>query len=445
MRTIDENTRQALTGSRTGDGVVCWVWYDGRLVVDEPLPVASWSLAWKGGDREKVQGTLSIEVKDPDGKLGPWLYDDPLGVGGSILQVIYTVGGGGDVKTGWYRITGNATEESWAFRVIREDGYVQADSDLPNHYRHIAVPLGSSVSVTAHDLSVELDANEFLAPENPQTATVISEVRRLVGDTMPVIFDPRIADVTVPTSVVYEENRLEAIQDLLAMVGAVYRMTGDGELECYLRDTAPVAVLAGGSDGVLINLTRGQKLDDVYNIGVVTSTRKDSQTVDGEVREVEVPVIGRYSITTGPFRASGPLGRRVIRNGNPLMDSDAKAYKAAESLVLNRLNAQTVDVPVQCLPNPALQCGDIVTIEAPQSDGRLVPFNGEVLDVGLGGSGGRVNEMTLLIRCLLSDVSMALKNHSIADRLTGTSPPLTYDNVNPLRTMDQMNTTSDGV
>ena len=72
------------------------------------------------------------------------------------------------------------------------------------------------------------------------------------------------------------------------------------------------------------------------------------------------------------------------------MDSDAKAYKAAEALVLTRLAAQTVDVSVQCLPNPALQCGERVTVEAPQADGRLVPFDGEILDMGLSGSGGRV-------------------------------------------------------
>ncbi|WP_394253630.1 hypothetical protein [Arthrobacter pityocampae] len=441
MRPIDENTLKALAGSRTGDELVCWVWYDGRLVFPEPLPVASWSLEWRGGDREKVQGSLSLDVKDPDGQLGPWLFDDPLGVGGARIQVLYRVGGAGDVRVGWYRVTGNATEESWAFRTIREDGYVLPDSDLPPNYRHIAVPLGSSVKVTAHELTVELDADEFLAPENPSTPTVISEVTRLVGDTVPVRF-AGVTDENVPPDVVYEENRLEAIQDLLAMVGATYRMTGDGELECYVKDPAPVAVLAGGPSGVLINLTRSQSVDQVHNIGVVTSTRKDTQLIDDQVREAEVPVVGRYEIEAGPFRVGGPFGRRVVRNANPLMDSDAKAYKAAESLVLNRLASQTVDVSVQCLPNPAIQCGDRVTVEAPQSDGRLVPFAGEVVDMGLGGSGGRVNEMTLLVRCLLADIAAALKGHSIADRLTGTKPALTYDAINPARTYNDLNNAS---
>ncbi|MHA7145436.1 hypothetical protein ACX80U_12035 [Arthrobacter sp. TmT3-37] len=443
MRTISENTQQALAGSRSGDALVCWVWYGGRLVYPDPLPVVSWSLPWKGEDREKVQGSLTMEIKDPDGKLGPWLFDDPLGVGGARIQVLYQVGGeGDDIRVGWYRITGNDTEESWAFRVIREDGYVVPDSDLPPHFRHVAQSLGSSVSVTAHELTAELDSDEFLAPENPSTPTVISEVTRLVGDTMPVRFRG-ITDATVPRDVVYEENRLEAIQDLLAMVGATYRMTGDGELDCYVKSSDPVAVLAGGPNGVLINLKRSQNVDEVYNIGIVTSTRKDSQLVDGQTREVEVPVIGRYEITTGPFRVGGPFGRRVIRNDNPLMNSDAKAHKAAESLVLNRLTSQTVNVSVQCLPNPAIQCGDQVTVEAPQSDGRLVPFNGEVINMSLGGSGGRVNEMTLLVRCLLSDVARALKNHSIADRLTDARPALTLETINPLRTIDQMNISGD--
>lgn len=435
MRQIDNNTLAALAGSRPADSLVCWLWYDGRLAYASPLPISSWSLDWDGDERQKVQANLSITVQDTDGTLGPWMLDDPLGVGGSRVQVMYQVGGAGSVDIGWYRITGNRTEESWVFRIIREDGYVHPDGDVPRGYRPLAIPQGSSVSVTAQDLTVELDSDEFLAPENPSTPTVISEVRRLVGDTMPVIFDPAITDESVPRDLVYEENRLDIIMDLLQRVGAVFRMTGDGSLECYLRSTTSRAKLAGGPDGMLINLSRQQSLDQVYNIGVVTSTRNNGV--------VDVPVLGRYEVTEGPFRTGGPFGRRVIRNGNPLMNSDALAYEAAKSLVLNRLAAQTVDLNIQCLPHPALEVGDYATVEAPQADGRFVPFSGEVLSLSLSGDGTSVNEMDIVLRCRLEDLASALKNFSIADRFTGIREAVTFDSINQNRSWDEIGVAMD--
>jgi hypothetical protein len=53
--------------------------------------------------------------------------------------------------------------------------------------------------------------------------------------------------------------------------------------------------------------------------------------------------------------------------------------------------------------------------------------------------------MSMTVRCLLSDAAAALKGFSIANRLTGTSPAITYDNANPYRTMDEMNTDTDGM
>lgn len=437
MRAADENTRAALTGSRQGDELVCWVWYDGALAYPEKLPVNGWSLKWDGSDTQKVQGTLTLDVQDPDGKLGPWLFDDPLGVGGSRIQVSYLVGGAGEVRTGWYRITENGAEESWVFRIIREDGWVEADTTLPAHQRIVALPMGSSVSVTAKDLTEELDADEFLAPEQPEGAspTVLGEITRLVGDTMPVVFEG-LVDEPLSTSATWDENRMEAIMDLLAMVEGSFRMGPDGELVCYRKSTTPVFRCAGGPEGVLINLSRSQSLDGIANVGVVTSSRKEMGS-DG--REVEVPIVGSYEVSTGPLRVGGPFGRRVIRNANPLMDSQSKADQAAKSLVLNRLNAQTITLDVYCLPDPTIEVGDYGTVATPVIDGRMSELNGEVVGVELSGTGDTVGQMKLAVVCLLTDVASALKGISLDPYLTGTTPELTYDTVNPLRTMDEMN------
>lgn len=118
---MDANTLNALTGSRSGDGVTVWVWYDGQLALDEPLPVDSWSADW---DTTRQVQQFNLSVSDTDGKLAPWLLEDPLGVGGALLQVTYQVGGAGTVNLGWYRIGQSQPVEHWHSYTIDDFGNV---------------------------------------------------------------------------------------------------------------------------------------------------------------------------------------------------------------------------------------------------------------------------------------------------------------------------------
>jgi hypothetical protein len=121
MRQMDANTLNALTGSRAGDGVTAWVWYDGRLALPDPLPIDSWSADW---DTTRQVQQLNLSVSDTDGKLAPWLLEDPLGVGGALLQVTYQVGGAGTVNLGWYRIAQSQPVEHWHSYTIDDTGHV---------------------------------------------------------------------------------------------------------------------------------------------------------------------------------------------------------------------------------------------------------------------------------------------------------------------------------
>lgn len=416
MRSTDENTAQALTGSRPADRIVCWVWYGGKLAMDEPLPVSSWSMSWDGGEKQKIPGKISLSIKDPDGTMGPWLYSDPLGIGGNEIQIFYLVGGASDVRMGRYRIDGNAVDESWLFKTIREDGYNIPDSPTGPGTRQIAVTLGSSVDVTAVDLVDYLDGDGFLAPEQPSgpSSTVVSEVTRIVGGTLPITWQG-VTDRAVPRESTWGDNRVEAIMDLLNMAGASFRMGPEGELQCYTKSRTPVFELAGGDDGVLINFSRSQSLDGVYNAAAVSSTRKGT---DSAGAEIDIPIVGRYEIPDGDLRVGGPFKRRTTRQHNPLMDSQAKADAAAKSLVLNRLAALTVELDVYCLPDPRIQTGDFGTVVTPVVDGRMVPLLGEVVSVTLSGDGATVSAMRLKVACLLSDVVESLKGFSIANNFS---------------------------
>jgi hypothetical protein len=95
---IDEVSRAALEGSRPADELIVWAWYDGALVVDEALQINSWSFSGSADASSKVQRQLNLTIADPDGSLSPWLFHDPLGVGGTVLRVIYRIGASGTVN-----------------------------------------------------------------------------------------------------------------------------------------------------------------------------------------------------------------------------------------------------------------------------------------------------------------------------------------------------------
>ena len=189
MLLIDDVSRSALEGSRPADELVVWAWYDGGLVWPDPLGVVSWSLSGSADGSAKVQRQLSLKVADPDGSLSPWLFDDPLGVGGVVLQVVYRVGGAGAVNVGWFRVEGNAPDGSVNGYTVAEYGMQEPDSAAAPHERRVYAFAGAVVDVDAVDLTADVDRDRLLAPQSPPGLfpTVLGEIARLVGDHFPVV------------------------------------------------------------------------------------------------------------------------------------------------------------------------------------------------------------------------------------------------------------------
>ncbi|QOI67663.1 minor tail protein [Arthrobacter phage Orcanus] len=413
MLPIDETTLEALNGSRTGDRLEVFAWYDGELLQSEALPVEDWGLAYDGSASKQVQGVLSLTVADPSGDLSPWLWDDPLGVGGAVLQCRYVVGGAGTINRGWFRITENAPKESWYSRVIREDGHYEPGSSTPRGHRLVMVSGGAAIPLTAEDLTVRLALDEFLAPEQPvgATPTALGEIVRIVGETVPLDIAADVVDVGVPVDLTYEGPKIDAVMDLAGRAGAAVRMGGNGELQVYVKSKTPVWEVAGGDDGALINIDRQQKADLLANVGIVRGERKGK---DETGKEITVPLLGVAQVLDGPLRVGGPHGRIPRRLDSSLLNTQAQVDAAAGSLITNYLESLTVDLEVTCLPNPALQIGDWVTVTQPIVSGQLLPVDGEVVAMALRASGGTVGNMTLTVRVSaskLQDLRRALKSN----------------------------------
>lgn len=111
MRLVSDAFDSEVAGSTSRDYLDVNVWRGGVLLV-AGLAVTDWSLSWDA--TRQVQGQASFTVADPDGTLAPWSLADPLGPGGSRLQVTWVSGlSGTRVPLGWWRIRKADPTESW--------------------------------------------------------------------------------------------------------------------------------------------------------------------------------------------------------------------------------------------------------------------------------------------------------------------------------------------
>jgi len=375
MRQLSAAMIDALAGSAPDARLTVAAWYDG--VLREPsLPVSTWSVLWDGTDSTLVQGKALLTVADPTGRLAPWGFDEPLSAAGSRLLLTFRCGIEA-VDLGWFPVSDNQPTEQW--RIVGPT--------------LTWVSGGASIPVQADDLTLLVQDAQFLAPEAPPSgATVISEIRRLLTGICPVTIAPGITDMPVPSSIVYKDDRLAAVQDLARAVNARYRTTGAGELEVYpLTQTDPVWTIQGGNGGALVSLNRRQTRQDLIN-GVISTSNDPSL----EIRALS-------TVTAGPLRWDGPLGRKIARH-NAIANTQAGVQADADTYLANTATLKTVSLTVMCKPHPGIQIGDWVRVAQPTLNGVAYPLDGIVTSVQLKGSTAGVEPMQLAVRCAVADV-----------------------------------------
>ncbi|MFD6094121.1 hypothetical protein ACFWGN_18565 [Oerskovia sp. NPDC060338] len=384
MRDITPEALSALNGSRPADTLTINAWRDGELIAAS-LPVQEWQISTDS--TRQVQTQVQVTFADSNGTLAPWSVDDILGVAGTRLQMIYTIGGSNEtVDIGWFRIS--AVEPVRNFRVIT----VNDGQEI--HW----VSGGASIPVSADDLTINAVYSRLLAPESPKAgATVLGEVRRLLADVCAVEVAAGVTDATVPTSVVYERERMDAVEDLLSRINCTHRMTGDGLFQVYpLAVSAPVWTIAPGPGGALVSVQTQQALDGLYNAVVSSGT-----TATG------LPVSAVATEAAGPLRWDGPHGRQPMFHSSPLITSAALALKDAQTTLSNRIASRSVMLTVTCLPNPALQVGDTVVVAQPLVGAEPFDLIGQVTSLSLRGSAeASTTSMTLNVVCDYRDLQI---------------------------------------
>lgn len=411
MRWIDDASLTALEGSRPADSLTVWAWRDGSLVVPEPLEVIDWSESDEAGESVKVGRKMSFTFADPDGSLGAWRFDDPLGVADTELQIIYRIGGAGAVNFCKLRVISNEPAEMVESRLIPEYGFAEPDSDVEPHMRRVYITR-AVVKVEAVDLTFDVDQDRFEVPESAQKPTAVQEIARLTKDHFPLVVDPGIVDVGISGKTIWDREKLEAIQDLATRTGARYRMGGDGEMHLYAPQTVPVWRVEPTAG--LVSVSRKQSLDGLYNRWVVEG--KDSG--DGQ------PVRAVVSVETGPLRWKRRRKRPFFYTSE-MIETYSQAIAYATELRDAFLASLAVELSVETVPRPELQAGDRIEVGCPV-DGRVAYLPGLITSIRRAGSTVPTGT-SLTVSVSYSDVVTALGRTEWAQHLTMGMPALTWD------------------
>jgi len=303
----------------------------------------------------QVQASGSLFVSSDGASLVPRALDDALAPFGQELQIDYVLTQGGQswrVPMGVYRIS---EVPSW------EETFRQ--------YPGMRVKSGWSVQVDFVDRFDVLSAAQFLGPASPTASTVLAEASRLAAAAgVTTSWPAGLEDASVPSTITYQSDRLDAISQLLAAINCDPGMTRQGALTAVPRDRWIGATRADADvemDGV-VSFTGGMS-GGVYN-AVVFSSSQSGLT----------PGVAQITDDSNPLSVNR-MGLRVYTESSPLMDTDAKLQAAAVTTLRRVSQQQAQQIKVVGLPRPDVDLGDLVwardALSGREAVGQLTSFD----------------------------------------------------------------------
>jgi hypothetical protein len=242
---------------------------------------------------------------------------------------------------GWFPIVSVDVDQQW--RAYESAGDV------------ILVPSGT-VEIEAVDRMQWVREATFEARESPASSTVLAEIARLLQGVAPWQV-PDVTDRSIPSGVSYESDRMDAITMLADAVDCDPIVTAAGAVTLAGRGQGePVWDVVGGPQGVLASWKRSLTRDGTHNAAVVYG--QDPQYG-------LAPFVGRAYQQDGPLRYRQGLRIPYIQS-SPLLTTQGQVDTAAANTLARVVSQNAQAVTVECSPNPALEVGDVVTLQAPR-------------------------------------------------------------------------------
>ncbi|WP_290809235.1 hypothetical protein [Herbiconiux sp.] len=216
---------------------------------------------------------------------------------------------------------------------------------------------GDRIDVTLKDLFHGVQRDRFDVPGvAPDLSSVYKEIQRLTG--LPIT--KTVPDAPIPASVAYQEDKLQAVYDLAAVVDATACMLPDGSVS--LRPNvwpAQADVIRAGDGGSLVEVGRAMANDRVYNKVVIRSRNSGSGAA----------VLATAEVLDGPLRTRNDDGTLSPYRSVPYFYSseyltDQAAADAYARVLLPRVSRlRSVEVRLVTLFNPLWDVGDVVNVK----------------------------------------------------------------------------------
>lgn len=340
---VDPIITEALQGGSSQGRYYCDVFYEGVPTLTGVALLPSGNISRSLTSNINTSGRMyvasDVMAQDGSGKLiAPNDAGDYFAPAGQEIVIYRQVSQGdnilGAVSMGTFRIT----ELPTITRAARRLSAMQ-----------LAIT-GVLLEVSFADRLEAIDADDFTSTQAPVSGNgTWAELRRL--SPFPIV--QTLPDAPVPATLVYSDSRIDSMQMLADNIGGVLVMTREGAVTVVDPDPLsssriPQVVLSGSIQSV----ETGMK-NDYYNVVAVTSSTGSSDSV-----------LSVASLQDGPRRAR--VGnRRVFRTSSPAVTNASTARAYAQRKLTQMATQRVSQVKVTCLPNVAVELGDIVQATDP--------------------------------------------------------------------------------
>ncbi len=319
-------------------------WYSDQLLHDD-IPVDTGSEEVDRGDNVPERITLTVPARDRGDDFTPSSLLSPLAANGQVLKI--SIG----LELAFSNI-------EWLTR-----GYYVVTR---------SVRRGSRVDVEAAGLLWKIQEARLVSPLQP-TGTFKSLIRDLVEPALTVDFDAALSDRAVPSNINYDEDRLGALNSVLAAWPASAEVNAEGYLyvTTVADPTSSVLDLTAATSGTIIERSGVSTREGVYNAVVAQGQTSDGNVVRGVAYDLN-----------GPKRSGGPFNELPVPLyfDSPLLTTQAQANTAAASRLKTLKRQTSLTYDIEMVPHPGLQVGDGVSVE-----GQLCSVEGYRLPLTAGG------------------------------------------------------------
>ncbi|MFD9205965.1 DUF5047 domain-containing protein [Streptomyces sioyaensis] len=310
-------------------------YYNGALAVAD-LPISDGSVSVDRGS--KIRRTLSLTVDDLS--LLPWDATDPLAVYGQELVVSRGI---------WFA---DAPE------MVPLGTFI---IDEPNADVHTG-----PITLTGKSRELSIQDDKFLAPTSTRGyGGCVSAITALIRGTLPnaVVVnltsdgrDPALPVATWDTNA----DRWDAVAQIATSMNAeIYVDALDRFVIVDIPTVATAAVawdVADGEGGTLVSAGRQMSRSNVFNRVVVSgeNTASGSAPVSGVAYDND---------PNSPTRWGGPFGKITKTYSSALFTTNGACAAAAGYMLADAL-APNIQASLATIPNPALEAGDCLRVNA---------------------------------------------------------------------------------